>query len=125
MPEPLKKILVVDDSSTALLMSMTILSRGGFVLIAAHDGVEAVEKAHAEHPDLIVMDVVMPKMDGFEACRELRRSEDTRNIPVLLVTTRGEPVNVEKGYESGCTDYLSKPIRGPELLAKVRGHLTT
>ncbi len=120
---PQKKVLVVDDSSTALMMSMTILSRGPYVLLAAHDGEEAVAKAKAERPDLIVMDVVMPRMNGIEACRELRRCAETQMIPILLVTTRGEEHNVQQGLASGCNGYLTKPINGPELLAKIRDYL--
>jgi CheY-like chemotaxis protein len=118
-----KKLLVVDDSRTALMMSMTILSRGPYVLVSAHDGAEAVAKAKTERPDLIVMDVVMPRMTGIEACAEIRRCPETRGIPVLLVTTRGEEENVARGREAGCTAYLTKPINGPELLAKIREYL--
>ena len=117
------RVLVVDDSRTALMMSMTILSRGPYVLLAAHDGEEAVAKAKAERPDLIVMDVVMPKMTGIEACLELRRCPETSAIPVLLVTTRGEEEFVAKGREAGCTEYLTKPVNGPELMAKIRDYL--
>jgi CheY-like chemotaxis protein len=120
---PQKKVLVVDDSRTALMMSMTILSRGPYVLVAAHDGEEAVAKAKAERPDLIVMDVVMPRMTGIEACAELRRCPETRTIPVLLVTTRGEEEYVAEGHAAGCTEYLTKPINGPVLLAKIREYL--
>jgi DNA-binding response OmpR family regulator len=118
-----KKVLVVDDSRTALMMSMTIIARGPYVLVEAHDGEEAVAKAKTERPDLIVMDVVMPRMTGLEACAELRRCPETRTIPVLLLTTRGEEENVIRGLESGCTEYLTKPVNGPELLAKIRQHL--
>jgi DNA-binding response OmpR family regulator len=69
------------------------------------------------------MDVVMPRMDGFEACRKLREQDDTRAIPVIMVTTRGELASVETGYASGCNDYVTKPINGLELLAKVRSCL--
>jgi len=120
---PMKKILIVDDSSTALMMSMTILAREPYVLMSARDGKEAVAKAKDARPDLILMDVVMPRMNGFEACQELRQHPETRKIPVLLVTTRGEESSVEKGFEAGCTDYVTKPISGPELLAKVRTYL--
>jgi CheY-like chemotaxis protein len=123
MTSPMKKILVVDDSSTALMMSMTILAREPYVLLSARDGQEAVAKAKDARPDLILMDVMMPRMNGYEACRELRRFPETRRIPVLLVTTRGEETSVEQGYEAGCTDYVTKPISGPELLAKVRTYL--
>ena len=115
-----KKILLVDDSRTSLFMEQMILKKGPYDLITAGDGQEAVEKAESELPDLILMDVVMPRMTGFEACRELKRREDTKAIPVILVTTRGEEENVEIGFESGCNDYVTKPVNGQELLAKVR-----
>ena len=115
-----KKILVVDDSKTALFMVTTILKKEPYQLLTATDGQQAVEVAAAERPDLVLMDVVMPRMTGFEACRELKRREDTKAIPVILVTTRGEEENVEIGFESGCNDYVTKPVNGQELLAKVR-----
>ena len=74
----------------------------------------------AERYDLILMDVVMPKMTGFQACQELKKREATKAIPIILVTTRGEATNVERGFESGCNDYVTKPIDGLVLLSKVR-----
>ena len=118
-----KKILVVDDSKTAMFMVTTILKREPYDLVTAHDGQQAVEVAVVERPDLILMDVVMPRKTGFEACRELKQREDTKSIPVILVTTRGEGENVETGFESGCNDYVTKPVNAQELLAKVRDHL--
>lgn len=118
-----KKILLVDDSSTVLLMERMILSKSEYDVLTAKDGLEGVEKAVAERPDLILMDVVMPRMDGFEACRKLRESDVTKGIPIILVTTRGELASVESGYSSGCNDYVTKPINGLELLAKVRSCL--
>ncbi len=118
-----KKVLVVDDSPTAMFMVTTILKREPYDLVKARDGQEAIEVAAALRPDLILMDVVMPRKTGFEACRELKRREDTKSIPVILVTTRGEGENVEAGFESGCNDYITKPINAQELLAKVRDHI--
>lgn len=118
-----KKILLVDDSSTVLLMERMILSKSEYDVVTAKDGQEGVEKARSEKPDLILMDVVMPRMDGFEACRRLREQEDTKAIPVIMVTTRGELASLEAGYSSGCSDYVTKPINGLELLAKVRSCL--
>jgi DNA-binding response OmpR family regulator len=118
-----KKILLVDDSSTVLLMERMILSKSRYDVVTAKDGQEGVEKALAERPDLILMDVVMPRMDGFEACRRIREQEDTKAIPIIMVTTRGELQSVENGYSSGCTDYVTKPINGLELLAKVKSCL--
>ena len=118
-----KVLLLVDDSKTILLMERMILGGGAYELITALDGEEAVEKARAEVPDLILMDVVMPRMNGFEACRRIRSGVATADIPVIMVTTRGEIESVEAGYESGCADYVIKPIDAQELLAKVRSYL--
>ncbi len=118
-----KKILLVDDSSTVLLMEKMILSKSEYDVVTARDGMEGVDKARSERPDLILMDVVMPRMDGFEAVRKLREDDTTRSIPVIMVTTRGELQSVETGYASGCSDYVTKPINGLELLTKVRSCL--
>jgi CheY-like chemotaxis protein len=118
-----KKILLVDDSPTVLMMEKMLLGRQQYQLVTAGDGHAGVEAARAEHPDLILMDVIMPRMDGFAAVRELRKDEALRATPVIMVTTRGEPVNVEEGYAAGCNDYVTKPIDGLELLTKVRSYL--
>ncbi|HEV2721678.1 MAG TPA: response regulator [Thermoanaerobaculia bacterium] len=118
-----KKILLVDDSKTILLQERMILGNGTWELVTAVDGEEAVERARAELPDLILMDVVMPRMNGFDACRRLRSGADTARIPVIMVTTRGEMESVVAGYESGCTDYVIKPIDAQELLVKVECYL--
>jgi DNA-binding response OmpR family regulator len=118
-----KKILLVDDSKTILLMERMILGNGAYELVTALDGHEGVEKARAELPDLILMDVVMPRMNGFEACRRIRAGETTSQIPVIIVTTRGEIESLEAGWESGCADYVIKPIDAHELLAKVQNYL--
>ena len=118
-----KKILLVDDSQTVLLMHQLLLADRGYELITARDGQAAVETALAERPDIIFMDVLMPRVDGFAACQELRAHENTRHIPVIMVTTRGEPHNVQRGYESGCSDYITKPFNANELLDKLERYL--
>src|ERR1700752_3072480 len=117
-----EKILIVDDAETVLLMERMILSRE-YDLVTARDGREAVAKASAERPDLILLDIVMPVMDGFDACSKVREQQNTSEIPVILVTPRGEPANVERGYRSGCTDYVTKPVDSVQLLAKIRNCL--
>ena len=118
-----KKILLVDDSVTTVMMEKMILRWGPYELLVAEDGQQAVDLALKERPDLILLDVVMPVMDGFEACRQLRAQEATRTVPIIMVTTRGAEEHVAAGFESGCSDYVTKPINGLELLAKVRNYL--
>jgi DNA-binding response OmpR family regulator len=118
-----KKVLLVDDSETVLMMERMVLSRAPYQLMFARDGEQAVETALRERPDLILLDVMMPRMNGFEACRTLRQHEAMREVPIILVTTRSEGENVEAGYENGCTDYVNKPFNGPELLAKLKSFL--
>jgi DNA-binding response OmpR family regulator len=119
-----RKILLVDDSATALMWERMILKAEPYALLTATDGVQAVETAQRELPDLILMDVMMPRMNGFDACQALRASPATRMVPIIMVTTRGEAANVEAGFRSGCTDYITKPIDRLELLAKVRNCLS-
>jgi CheY-like chemotaxis protein len=119
-----KKILLVDDSSTALLMEeMLFREHTNYELVLARNGEEAVQAAIADAPSLILMDVIMPKMDGFAACREMRKHAALSRVPIIMVTSRGEPCNVEQGFESGCNDYVSKPINGGELIQIVNGYL--
>jgi len=118
-----RTILLVDDSSTILMMEKFILRNDPWRLITASNGEEAVQKAVTMQPDLILLDVIMPRMGGFEACRLIRENEASKHIPIIMVTTRGEAANVETGWLSGCTDYVTKPINATELLAKVRNLL--
>ena len=118
-----KKILCVDDSATILMMERMILNKGPYDLITASNGEEAVHKALAERPDLILMDIVMPTMNGFDACRRIRQEELIKATPIIMVTTRGEVQNMENGFESGCNDYVTKPINATELLTKLRNFL--
>jgi len=121
---PAKKILLVDDSCTSRLMNRMIFSqKSNYVLISASDGKEALQLAHAEKPDLILMDIVMPRMTGLEACRALKKDDATHNIPVILLTTRGEEKYVQEGYASGCSDYLTKPVNDVELLDLLQAYL--
>jgi len=118
-----KKILLVDDSETILMLEQMILKDRPYDIITANDGKEGVAKAEAEKPDLILMDVVMWTMSGFEACRQIRKKEATKDIPIILVTSEAGTENIQTGFDSGCTDYISKPIKGPELLSRVEKYL--
>jgi CheY-like chemotaxis protein len=119
-----KKILLVDDSKTALMMERAILEkRTSYKCVTASDGLDAVSKATDERPDLVLMDVVMPRMNGFEACKKMRELPATREIPIVLVTTRGEEAYMEAGFTSGCNDYLTKPVNGDELIKLLQSYL--
>ncbi len=118
-----KTILLVDDSKTLLMIGGMILSKAPYRVVTAADGIEAIEKAHAEQPDLILLDMAMPKLDGLEACRRLKLDQATRHIPVIMVTTRGEADNRDRAFECGCDDYLTKPIDAATLMRAVKSHL--
>ena len=118
-----KKILLVDDSNTVLMMERMILSAERYEIATAKNGLEAVDRARRDRPDLILLDVVMPQLDGFGALSILRQDASTRDIPVIMVTTRSEAASMEAGFSRGCNDYVTKPVNSAELLAKVRSLL--
>jgi CheY-like chemotaxis protein len=118
-----KKILIVDDSQTVLMMERMILAPERYQIVTASNGHEACERARIEKPDLVLMDIVMPVMNGLDACKAMRADPATCSIPIILVTTRGETDNMERGYENGCNDYVTKPVNSAELLTKVRNIL--
>jgi CheY-like chemotaxis protein len=114
-----KTILLVDDSQTSIFVERMILKARPYDLLVARDGEEAVRTAESHRPDLILMDVVMPRMNGFQAVEEIRKLESIRDVPIIMVSTRGEAGNVETGFEQGCNDYVTKPVDATELLTKV------
>jgi DNA-binding response OmpR family regulator len=119
-----KKVLLVDDSATMLMMEEMILKqRTNYECVTAKDGLDAISRAVVEVPDLVLMDVVMPRMNGFEACKRMRMETSLSGIPIILVTSRGEEEYVEAGFQSGCNDYITKPINGPELVTLLQGYL--
>jgi CheY-like chemotaxis protein len=119
-----KKVLLVDDSVTMLMMEEMVLKEStDYECVMAKDGLDAISRAVAETPDLVLMDVVMPHMNGFEACRRMRLQDSLRETPIILVTTRGEEECVEVGFRSGCNDYLTKPIKSVELVTMLKSYL--
>jgi two-component system, sensor histidine kinase and response regulator len=122
VPPAPKCVLLVDDSETQLALMQSILRGAGYELRVAHDGAEAVEQALESAPALILMDVEMPVLNGFEACRRLRQVLRAR-IPIIFVTSRNEPAYVREGFEAGADGYLAKPVRAIELLVRVRNYL--
>lgn len=118
-----KKILVVEDSPTDLHKIRSTLEGGGYQILVATDGEEALRKAGSEKPDLVLLDVVLPNKSGFEVCRELKASPDTSDIKVVMVSSKSEYADRFWGKKQGADDYLGKPFKDDELLDVVANYL--
>ncbi|WP_295357122.1 response regulator [Accumulibacter sp.] len=115
----IKRILVVDDSPTERYVLNELLTSNGYQVITAENGEEGIAKARSDLPDLILMDVVMPGLNGYQATRTLTRDPATRSIPVIVCTTKGQETDKIWGLRQGAHDYMVKPVNGQELLAKI------
>ncbi|MDO8586612.1 MAG: response regulator [Armatimonadota bacterium] len=115
-----KKILAVDDEKHIVRLVQVNLERHGYEVVCAHDGKEALQKVDEERPDLVVLDVMMPYMDGFEVLQNMRRNPATRDIPVIMLTAKAQDADVFKGWQSGVDCYLTKPFNPMELLSFVK-----
>ncbi len=122
-PQLKSRILVVDDISKNLQVVGTILRNEGYHVMPATSGLQALERVSAQPPDLILLDLMMPEMDGLEVCSRLKAEPLTRQIPVIFLTASNEMDHLMKGFEAGAVDYITKPFNAPELLARVRTHL--
>ena len=116
----MKNILVVDDSPTELHLLREMLAKNGFTVATANSGEEAIEKLKTQRPDLVLMDVVMPGMSGFEATRSISKNPATASIPVIICTTKGQETDKAWGLRQGAKDYIVKPIVENVLLEKIR-----
>lgn len=114
-----KKILVVDDSPTERYFMVELLTRNGYEVLTAENGEEGISKTRSEMPDLVLMDVVMPGVNGYQATRTLMRDEATKDIPVIVCTSKGLETDKIWGLRQGALDYLVKPVNGEELLARI------
>ncbi len=114
-----KKILVVDDSPTERHFMVEILTKSGYQVVTAENGEDGIAKAKAEKPDLVLMDVVMPGLNGYQATRTLTRDDDTKDIPVIVCTSKGQETDKIWGLRQGAQDYLVKPINPEGLVAKI------
>ncbi len=118
-----KKILVVDDSNLARTACGDLLMGAGYLVSFAGNGAEAIQIAMAQPFDLILLDIIMPSMDGIETCRRLKREEKLEPVPVIMTTAAEESTNLEKAFEAGAMDYITKPIRQFEILARLKSAL--
>ena len=116
---PIKKILVVDDSPTERYFLTDLLVKNGYTVSTAESGEEALVKIKADKPDLILMDVVMPGLNGYQATRTLTRAEETKHIPVIVCTSKGQETDKIWGLRQGAADYIVKPVNPEELLKKI------
>jgi len=116
------KILIVDDTSENIQILRGLLEEN-YTLFAAKNGAKAIKMAGSKQPDLILLDIMMPEMDGYEVCQTLKADEQTCDIPIIFVTAMGETEDEQKGFDMGAVDYITKPIKPPILLARVRTHL--
>src|SRR5262245_48601496 len=123
MVAPQAKILVVDDEVKNVKLLEALLLPRGYEVVIASNGEEALRQVQQERPDLILLDIMMPVMDGFEACKILKDNADTRLIPVIIMTALGQVEDRIKGIEAGADDFLTKPVHRDELLARIRTSL--
>ncbi len=121
-PEHKPRILVVDDSPTVLILAEMVL-RWRYEVVKATSGAQAIRLASEKQPDLILLDIVMPDLDGLETCRLLRALGPTRNTPIVMVTTRGERDVVEAAFAQGATDFVTKPFNQKELLGTIQKYI--
>lgn len=118
-----KQIMVVDDDAGLLALIGVILKRAGYTVLKAKDAFAALETLEESKPDLFILDVMMPQMDGFELCRKIRSEPNSATTPVIILSARGDAESVEEGMQAGADDYLTKPIFHNDLLDKVRSTL--
>lgn len=115
-----KRILVVDDETQLVEMLKLRLEANNYQVLCAYDGQEALDKARREKPDLIILDLMLPKIDGYKVCRMLKFDEKYKNIPIVLFTARAQEEDVKLGAEVGAEAYITKPFDPPALLAKIK-----
>lgn len=117
------KILVAEDSVTELQLIMGILREAGHEVIAASDGEEAEQKARAEAVDMVILDVIMPKKNGFQVCRDLRKDDKLKDVPIIMVSSKNQESDRAWGLKQGATEYITKPFTPLDLLIAVKKHL--
>jgi len=113
------KILIVDDDDTILLIFRTHLSKAGHLVETAVDGVDALEKTSSFKPDLILLDINMPRMSGFEVVKNLKENAETKDIPIFIMTSLKQDANIKRAYELGINEYITKPINIEHLKLRI------
>ncbi len=116
------RVLIVDDEPGNIKILSNVLA-GDYVLSVATNGKQALEIARVQLPDIVLLDMLMPEMDGIEVCQALKANEETKDIPVIFVTSMSDTANEERGLDAGAVDYISKPVSPPIVRARVRIHI--
>lgn len=119
-----KRILVIEDSPSALRLMVYTLEKKGYQVITASDGLGGLRKARDEHPGLIILDIMLPGLDGYEVCRQLRQKPETATLPILLLSAKAHQDDKDIGLRVGANDYLTKPVDPATIVAKVETLLT-
>jgi DNA-binding response OmpR family regulator len=120
-----KKVLIVDDEQNITISIAFLMRREGFEVLVAHDGAEGLRLIRAERPELVLLDIMMPKLNGFEVCQAVRADPSLAGVRILMLTAKGRVAEMEKGMALGADGYMPKPFATKELVAKVRELLNT
>lgn len=116
-------VLIVDDEPNIVLSVEFLMKRDGFRVSVARDGEEAMERLYAERPDLVILDVMMPKLDGFEVCERIRADPELADVRILMLTAKGREAEMKKGLALGADDYVAKPFSTRDLVQRVKSLL--
>jgi len=122
-PNRKNRILIVDDNPTNIDVLFNYLTEEGYEVLVAEDGITALQRLDFAKPDVVLLDIMMPHMDGFDVCRELKANDETRDIPVIFITALGSVEDKVAGFKAGGVDYVTKPFQNDEVLARIRNHL--
>ena len=118
-----QKVLIIDDNAENIKIAANFIKNSELIIWTAMNGKTGIELAKAKHPDIILLDIQMPEMDGFEVCKILKKYVETKNIPIIFMTARTDDESIENAFEAGAVDYIVKPIRKSETTARVKTHL--
>jgi DNA-binding response OmpR family regulator len=121
--DEMKKILVIDDHADSVFLLKDRLEREGYEVMTAYDGKSGLQRAFNDNPDLILLDIMMPDIDGLEVCRTILNTQSTKDIPIILITGRADADGTKEGLQAGAFDYIRKPVNKTELLARIHSAL--
>ncbi len=119
----MKNILIIEDVEDHLEIVKLILEQNGYNILVATTGTEGLNCARTNSPDLVILDVVLPEMNGYEVCKEIKNGTDTKHIPIIMLSVRSNPEDIETAYKAGANKYITKPFNLEDLVKEVKNHL--